>query len=204
MTKTTGDSGSYFEDSRGGRSSPLIVKKILVIAIALISFLLSGSMLYAEDAEDGAPKLFAGLDAGKDSWGFEAGLRFKQTYAAMGGSARDIGDEWSQQHNRFDYAPLTTWKLTDRYNTNEGEFYLKYGVFLTSYLGIEAGVGHARQDIVETYNDPNTGLTWERVVRGDRGFYTAMAGARYVVSKRFYFYINYHTSRGAILGIGIF
>lgn len=186
--------------SERGRSYPLIIRKIFVIVIALISFLLSGSMLYAEDD---AYKLFAGLDVGKDSWGIESGLRFKQTYVAIGTSARDIGDEWPQQHNRFDYAPLTTWNLTGRYNTNEGELYLKYGVFLTSYLGIEGGVGHAKQDIVETYNDPNTGLTWERVVRGDRGFYTAMAGARYVVSKRFYLHMNYHTSRGAIVGIGI-
>lgn len=173
-------------------------KKTLLLAIFVLSAL-TGSRTYAED---GVSKYILGLDVGKDSWGYEVGGRFGQRYASFGVSIRDIGDEWPQQHNRFDYAPLTTWKLTGRYNTNEGEFHLKYGVFLTSYLGIEGGVGHARQDIVETYNDPNTGLTWQRAVRGDRGFFTAMAGARYLASKGYYLRINYHTSRGIIVGIG--
>lgn len=173
-------------------------KKTLLLAIFVL-FALTGSRAYAED---GVSKYILGLDVGKDSWGYEVGGRFGQRYASFGVSIRDIGDEWPWGYNRFDHAPLTTWKLTGKYNTNESEVFFKYGVFLTSSVGVEAGLGHARQDIVEVYNDPNTGLTWQRAVRGDRGFFTATAGARYLASKRYYFRVNYHTSRGIIVGIG--
>ena len=126
-------------------------KKILPI-LALL-FVLSG--INAAHAGEGASKTILGLDFGSDSWGYEVGGRFGQRYAAGGVSIRDIGDEWPWGYNRFDHTPLTTWKLTGKYNTNESEVFFKYGVFLTSSIGVEAGLGHSRQDIIEVYNDPN-------------------------------------------------
>ena len=185
-----------------------------ILPILALLFVLSG-INAAHAGENVSREVILGLDLGLDSWGYEVGGRFGQRYASFGVSARTIGDEWPE-YNRFGHSPLTTWKLTGKYNTNEGELFFKYGVFLTSSIGVEAGLGYARQDIIEVYDDPNTGLTWGRVVDGDRRFFTATAGARYLASKdcirsdtkfewckRYYYRLNYHTSRGIIAGIGI-